>query len=101
MKHKSESSKRFHGVIAYSKQWKHEINLLNSNGVILVIVIESDGRNHENREHQQRDIVKSDVSVEERVVCVLLDEQVIVFFDQYFFPADQPSWFHFRKKLIV
>lgn len=47
-----------HGIVADAEQRKHEIHLLHSDRVLLVDVVEGDGRDHENRQHQQRDIVE-------------------------------------------
>lgn len=81
-------SHRLHRVEADAQQRKHEIDLFDSDRLILVGIKECDSSHHENRQQEQGDVVVGDIAVEDVMIVVLLNEQVIILLHDEVFPSD-------------
>jgi hypothetical protein len=55
--------------------------LFDSDGEFFVHVVQSDGDDDQDGQHEQSDVVKGCVPIKHHVVVVFFDEQVIVFLD--------------------
>ena len=76
-----------HGVVAYSKKRKHKIDLLNSDGVILIGIKDGDGGNNKDREHEKCDVVVSHIAIEDIVIMIFFYKKIIVLLNNNIFPA--------------
>ena len=83
-----QSSKSFHGGIAYIEQRKHQIDLLDSDRISRVHIIDANGHNNQNRQHQNGDIVQTSIIVEQSMIGILFDKVVIIGLYYSILPAD-------------
>ena len=97
MQRDGDSPHVLHRIVADAKQREHEIHLLHSDWILLVDVIESDGGDYENGQHEQRDVVERSKRVEERVIVVLLYEEVVVLLGEEVLPAYELGLSHLVK----
>ena len=96
-----DSSHISHGVVAYSKKRKHKIDLLNSDGVILIGIKDGDGGNNKDREHEKSDVIVSHIAVEDIMIMIFFNKKIIILLDNNIFPANQFGLSIGIKKLIV
>lgn len=57
MKIDGDGPDRFHGIIANSKETQHKIDLLNSNWIFLIDIIECNSGHNKYRQHKESNIV--------------------------------------------
>ena len=101
MKIDRNSSHWFHRVITNTKKRKHEIDLLNSDGVILIGIKDGDGGNNKDREHEKSDVIVSHIAVEDIMIMIFFNKKIIILFHNNILPSNQFSRFVFTKKIII
>ena len=73
-----ESSEFLHGAVADPKEGQDQVEHLDSEGILVVLVIDQGSNDHRDGQQQLCDVIQRGVAIESKVVMAFLKKKVVI-----------------------